>query len=279
MTDHEDPALLAAGYTHGALTPEETAVYEEYLAASADARRDAAEFNAAAAALGFDATPVTPSASLKERIMAQLTSTPQLPALSAAEPTPVVPVAAAVQSAAAASVAPTTEPAVPSPAGLVESRARSRWSRRPAAVLVAAAAAIVLVAGGTVLGSALGGTNSFAQQQAVALAQINAAPDMERATATVAGGGTATLVWSGGLGRSALFIDGLEQLPSDKTYELWYLSDGGATPAGTVEAVGDGPTWRVLDGDMKSGDVIGVTVEPSGGSKTPTSTPIVTIKS
>ena len=36
---------------------------------------------------------------------------------------------------------------------------------------------------------------------------------------------------------------------------------------------------RVLDGDMKAGDTVGVTVEPSGGSKTPTTTPIVAIAS
>uniref|UniRef100_UPI00117B0733 anti-sigma factor n=1 Tax=Leifsonia sp. NCR5 TaxID=1978342 RepID=UPI00117B0733 len=160
-----------------------------------------------------------------------------------------------------------------------ETKARSRWFTRPISIAAAAAAAVVLFLGGTFLGSSLAGNNSFQQQQASALAQINAAPDAQRATADVSGGGTATLVWSGKLGKSALVANDLPALPSDKTYELWYIRGGEATPAGTMKPADTGSTWRVLTGTMQAGDTVGVTVEPRGGSDQPTTSPIVAISS
>jgi hypothetical protein len=44
--------------------------------------------------------------------------------------------------------------------------------------------------------------------------------------------------------------------------------------------VGDsGTSWRVLDGAMHGGDSIGLTVEPEGGSQTPSTKPVVQIVS
>ena len=133
--------------------------------------------------------------------------------------------------------------------------------------------------GGVFVGSAISGNNSFEAQQAASLAEINSAADVQHTTSPVAGGGTATLVWSGDLGKSALVTTGLPQLPDDKTYELWYIRGSEATPAGTMTPTGNGATWRVLEGTMSAGDVVGVTVEPKGGSKQPTTKPIVAIQS
>ena len=62
-------------------------------------------------------------------------------------------------------------------------------------------------------------------------------------------------------------------------YELWYIGESGARPAGTFSVSESGATWRVLDGDMVAGDMVGVTVEPRGGSEQPTTDPIVAIES
>ena len=112
--------------------------------------------------------------------------------------------------------------------------------------------------------------------QTVALAEINAASDVQRAKVSM-DDATATLVWSGELGKSALLVDGLGSLPSDKVYELWYIGEGGPVSAGTFSAA-NGTTWRVLDGAMSAGDKVGVTVEPQGGSKQPTTDPIMVIE-
>ena len=252
MTDEPRRSSERLGYELGAETPDE-----------------ARQFEAVAAELGLAADPVTPSPSLKADLFAKLASTPQLPPVDAPAP------AAAPAQVDAPSPVTATAPAE-TPA---EAKARTRWFTRPMTIAAAAAAAVVLFLGGTFLGSSLAGNNSFQQQQASSLAQINAAPDAQRATAQIAGGGTATLVWSGDLGKSALVANDLPPLPNDKTYELWYIRGGEATPAGTMTAADSGSTWRVLNGTMKAGDTVGVTVEPRGGSDQPTTQPIVAINS
>lgn len=266
----QNPADLAGAYALNALSAEEKAEFERYLAESAEARTEAAELREAALALGLAADPVQPSAGLKASLMAQIAATPQLPQV----PVP-VPAAEAAAEAPPASAEPAAPPAQAAPA---EARARRRWFQGPAGMLLAAAAAVVLFVGGAFVGQALN-ANQFEQQQAASLAEINAAPDAQRALATTSDGHTATLVWSGELGLSALLIDDLPELPAGKDYQLWYMNDTGAFSAGTFDSTGTGTVWRVLEGTMHAGDQVGLTVEPDGGSPEPTSAPIVAIQS
>jgi anti-sigma-K factor RskA len=158
-------------------------------------------------------------------------------------------------------------------------KVRSRWFSRPVMALTAAAAAVAIIVGGGLIANQLGST-TFVQQQASQLAAINSALDHKQAVAAVSTGGTATLVWSESLGKSALITDGLPALPTGKAYELWYIDAAGTpTPAGMLDAAAGSSTWRVLDGAMAPGDTVGVTVEPRSGSKAPTTTPIVAIPS
>jgi len=244
----------------------------------AEDEQEARAFEDIAAELALAAEPVEPRPELKAALFAKLASTPQLPAQDATAPDATAQDDTA-QDTPEPPVAPETPSAEPSAAGPAERAAQRRWFQRPALLLGAAAAAVVLFIGGAFVGSALSGTNAYTSQQASALAQINAAGDVQHATANVEGGGTATLVWSGELGRSALVANDLPQLPSSKTYELWYIRDGQAIPAGTMEPADSGSTWRVLAGDMSAGDTVGVTVEPRGGSTKPTTPPIVAISS
>lgn len=249
----------------------------------AEDEQEARAFEDVAAEFALAADPVEPRPELKAALFAKLASTPQLPAQDAAAPDKTAHDAAAQDATAPDApeppVAPAAPSAEPSAPGAAERAAQRRWFQRPALLLGAAAAAVVLFIGGAFVGSALSGSNAYTSQQASALAQINAAGDVQHATANVEGGGTATLVWSGELGRSALVANDLPQLPSSKTYELWYIRDGQAIPAGTMEPADSGSTWRVLSGDMSAGDTVGVTVEPRGGSTKPTTPPIVAISS
>ena len=280
----QNPADLAGAYALNALGAEEKAEFEKYLAESDAARVEAAELGATALALGLAAEPVQPSEGLKASIMARLAGTPQLPPVSlpeaaAAEAAPPAPAPAAPAAASAPVAVPgdatSDATAVPSRAA---DRARRRWFQSPTGMLVAAAAAVALFVGGTFVGQALN-ANQFEQQQASSLAEINAAPDAQRASTTTSDGHPATLVWSGELGLSALLIDDLPALPADKDYQLWYMNDAGAFSAGTFDSTGTGTVWRVLEGTMKAGDQVGLTVEPDGGSPEPTSEPIVAIQS
>lgn len=227
------------------------------------------------AALGLAVVPVEPSAGLKASIMAKLAETPQLPAVELVAVAPDVETARAVESAPSAETAPSATQSVPSSA---QHRAQTRWFARPASVLVAAAAAVLLFVGGTFVGTQLTATNPI-DAEAQSLAVLTAASDLQRATAPISGGGDATLVWSLDQRKSAILVNDLPSLPGDKTYQLWYIGEGGAIPAGTFATSASATSWRVLDGQMSAGDTVGVTVEPMGGSEQPTTDPILKISS
>ena len=316
-TAGENPGELAGAYALHALGEEDAADYEEHLAASEQARIEAAELSDTAVALGLAVAPVQPPAALKASLMARLASTPQLAPLPGDQTAPAAaPAAPPATAAATAAGTASEEPAAPrlAPAPQLESsrswpeatdapappndpapnqgtaperaapertaaeRARVRWFQRPASVLAAAAAAVALFAGGTFVGQSLE-SDQFAQEQAAGLVQITAASDTQRASATTADGQEATLVWSEERGLSALLVDDLPALSSDQDYQLWYIGGSGAVSAGTFDSSGSGTVWRVLDGSLTAGDTIGVTVEPKGGSKQPTSDPILAIQS
>lgn len=261
MTSDKELGNLSGSYALNGLDAADLAEFETHLQQSQATRDEVTELTDTAVLLGLAVEPVQPSAGLKASIMDQLDAHPQLPV--------------AASSAAGASSASVATAAFESPAGR---KAQARWFTRPVTALAAVAAAIALFVGGGVVTTSLA-QNSFAQQQADQLAAINSADDAQRASVDLADGGTATLVWSNTLLSSALIVDGLAPLPADRTYELWYINDAGARPAGTFGVAGSGSTWRVLDGTMKAGDTVGVTVEPRGGSDAPTTDPVVVISS
>ncbi|WP_241992308.1 anti-sigma factor domain-containing protein [Cryobacterium lactosi] len=294
----ENPADLAGAYALNALTAEEAADYERYLARSEQARIEAAELSDTAVALGLAVAPVQPSSALRANLMAQIATTPQLaprtapaapveaaPAAPAdpAVPTDAPPAAIPIGSGRRAADAPAsdTTPVTSAGSGSAAERAQRRWFQRPTGYLVAAAAAVALFVTGTFAGQAIYGDPSreFAQEQAAGLAEINAAADTQRASTQTADGQDATLVWSGDLGLSAIIVDDLPALGDDKDYQLWYIGAAGPVSAGTFDSDGSGTAWRVLDGTMTAGDTVGVTVEPKGGSEQPTTDPIVAIQS
>lgn len=219
------------------------------------------------AALGMVADPVKPSDGLKVSLMAKIAETPQFAPVSLeggipdAVPAVTVPAETALRAR-----------------GVAEQRAQSRWFSRPVTVLAAAAAAVLLFVGGTVVGGLLNNSASI-DAEAQSLATLTAAADLQRASTAIDGGGEATLVWSLEQRKSAILVQDLPPLPGGKTYQLWYIGESGAIPAGTFETTATATSWRVLDGQMSEGDAVGVTVEPAGGSEQPTTTPILKMES
>ena len=258
----DDTAGFSGAYALHALNDEEAKAFEAHMRDSEETRHEVTELTDTAVLLGLATDPVEPPASLKLSIMAQLDSFPQLPRETAQQ----------AETAPEAELAPTQFD------GPAESKARARWFTRPVNAVIGVAAAVALIVGGGVIAGMIG-NNPSNEAAADQLAAIYAADDSQRAVTTIEGGGSATLVWSSEMHKSALIVDGLEAAPSGKTYQLWYIDDAGARPAGILSASDSGSMWRVLDGDMASGDAVGVTVEPAGGSTVPSSDPVITIKS
>lgn len=247
MTSETDPTNQSGAYVLNALTADEAAAFEAHVAQSDATRYEVTELRDTAVLLGLAVNPVAPPASLKTSIMSQLDATPQL--------------------------APV--PTLASFTGAAEQKARARWMSRPLTALASAAAVIALLVGGGLVTTAITQTTER-QAQADQLAAINAASDVQRTVAEL-DGGSATLIWSAQLASSVLVVDGLEPLPIDRVYELWYIDDAGPRSAGTFTMPASGEAWRVLEGELRAGDVVGVTVEPRGGSEAPTTDPVLVI--
>jgi anti-sigma-K factor RskA len=74
-------------------------------------------------------------------------------------------------------------------------------------------------------------------------------------------------------GSAALVALHLSAAPAGKTYEAWVIHGKNApVPAGLFNG-GPGATFVPIDGKVKRGSVVAVTVEPAGGSAQPTSKP------
>ncbi|MFD8982692.1 anti-sigma factor domain-containing protein [Streptomyces sp. NPDC059564] len=103
------------------------------------------------------------------------------------------------------------------------------------------------------------------------LAAVLAAPDARTVTGRSASGATAKVVVSPSRDQAAFLGSGLPQAPPGRTYQLW-LADGGVMrPAGLT--TGDGGS--VLTAPVGHATAVGLTLEPSGGSPHPTTTPLM----
>jgi anti-sigma-K factor RskA len=74
-------------------------------------------------------------------------------------------------------------------------------------------------------------------------------------------------------GNATLFAH-VRPAPAGKTYQAWVIRGSVALPAGVFE--GGGTVELELTQAARPGDRIAVTIEPAGGSKKPTTTPIAT---
>lgn len=243
---------LAAGHALHALSPEDETAFQA-------ARRQHPEWEhhvttdaATAAELAEGVSEVAPPEGVRAALLAQIAVGPAaVPALGEA-------------GASDAEAAPVT-PATPT----------RRWGARTWFALAASLALLVGVGWGAVFV----GQQLSAPASIVALDEIEAAPDAQSQTVSLADGGEVTAHWSESVGKAVLVSDGLPSLTDEESFEMWVVRDGAAVSAGTFTA-DDGTTTALLDGAVEEGDVIAVTVEPAGGSPTgqPTSDPIFAIE-
>jgi anti-sigma-K factor RskA len=70
-------------------------------------------------------------------------------------------------------------------------------------------------------------------------------------------------------------MSGLPALPAGKVYQFWLIKGKSAVSAGLLPQTAAGQPATLLASEVIQGDALGLTVEPAGGSKTPTTTPIL----
>ena len=195
-----------------AISTEELAAYERFLAESEEARSEAIELADTAVILGLAVQPIEPPAGMRASLLAQIATMPQ----NGIVPVTAVPIERTVDAA----------PAVTTPVGAAERKANSRWFQRPALAVAAAAAAVAIFAGGVSVVTNFGADNN-PSVSASPLEQLTLASDKQEIVTDIEGGGSATLMYSEKLGSSAISMDGTAEPALDKVYQLWYIGDDG----------------------------------------------------
>jgi anti-sigma-K factor RskA len=235
---HDD----AGSYVLRALPDDEYERFEAHLASCEGCRRAVADLQMAADTLPLAAVQVGPPPELRERIMAVVRSEAEL-----------------LNAAGARADEPEADPAR-------APRARRRGWRWPVLSLrplPAALAAGVLVAAGVVGGVVLSGGNDTTT--VTGTVRIASAPSA-RASLKLSDDAT------------KLQVHGMPPPPSGKVYQVW-LKRPSRPPAPTttlfrVDASGSADV-EIQHGRLKGVEQVLVTAEPDGGSKAPTSDPVI----
>ncbi|WP_427117467.1 anti-sigma factor [Pseudarthrobacter scleromae] len=259
---------LAELYALDAVSEEERRAIEQYMSAAPAAERT--EFfdrvrQARETLVRTFRVEEQPPADLFDRIVAQLPAQGGPDANTPAPPAPGQ--SAAGQFAPGQPVA--SQPASVQPGGgdeLARARQRREERRRPGSTRrwlagVAAAAAIAL--GGVGVGSYLADQND-------PLNQVVRAGDLREASVDVAGGGTATLLISSSEDAAVVKMNGVPAPPAGKVYQMWLIPKDGSAPVSQGLMDEEALSKPAVVEGISSAAALGITVEPAGGSQSPT---------
>ncbi|MEU7629253.1 anti-sigma factor [Nocardia sp. NPDC049220] len=104
--------------------------------------------------------------------------------------------------------------------------------------------------------------------------QIHGQRDVRTVLEPVSGGGSLVVEASLRLGRAVVAFDGVAPPPTDRVYQVWLVPAAGQPRSAGVLA--DLPSSdRPFVTPYRSGELLAVSVEPPGGSDTPSTEPIV----
>ena len=122
-------------------------------------------------------------------------------------------------------------------------------------------------------GSSASALNALAERQARAIS-IMAQPGATRLP--VAGAEERLLLIVGMEGDAVLLVSRLDRAPAGRTYEIWVIEGETPRPAGLFRGGSD--VVIPLTRPVPKGAVVALTLEPLGGSPSPTTNPIYTVK-
>ncbi len=137
-----------------------------------------------------------------------------------------------------------------------------------------AVAASVLVAAGSVGGFLYERDRAEElQAQQVGVSEVMTADDAAYRAGEAATGGNVRVVMSPSKDAAVVVGAGLETLGEDQDYQVWTMHDGVARSVGLLSR--DSGTAYVAQ--MKKADAVAITIEPAGGSESPTTEPIIAL--
>ncbi|MFJ9038630.1 anti-sigma factor domain-containing protein [Streptomyces sp. NPDC102406] len=238
---------LTGAYVLHALDPGERAEFERHLAACPACAQEVRELSATAARLG-GALALPPPEGLREAVLRRIDTVRQESPRTSADP-----VAGAVR----------------------------RGRGVPAWALAACLAAVAALGGTTVwqhMEAREARQEARQTQQATdRVTDVLAAPDARSSSARLAGGASGTVVVSASRDRAVFVAASMAPPPRGKTYQLWFDDGGTMRPAGLMDP-GRTAQAVLMDGAVGAASGMGVTVEPVGGSRHPTSKPVALMR-
>ncbi|WP_394428338.1 anti-sigma factor [Streptomyces sp. SGAir0957] len=239
-----DLHTLTGAYALHALDPEEQAAFERHLDACPACAQEVRELSATAARLGRAVTIVPPDG-FKESVLRRIDGVRQEP--------------------------PRTAAATAVPAAVRRGRRLSRWA-------LAACLAAVAALGGTTVWQHQEAEDArqearAAQRATDQVADVLAAPDARTRTARLAGGASGTVVVSQERDKAVFVAASMARPPGGKVYQLWF-DDGGTMRSAGLMDPGRSAQSVLMAGSVGKATGMGITVEPAGGSKEPTSAPV-----
>lgn len=243
---------LAAAYAVDAVDDEEREAFAAHLPSCEPCRQEVAQLTDAAAALS-DGLQVQPPPELRDRVLGLIAAEAAGPQTPSGAQTPSG--ERAHDGAAGGDVVPLT---------------RARGHRRPGAGsrrgwLVAAAAAVVVGVG------AWGVSQTLAPDP---LDRVVSAADAREYESTETPG--LSVITSASADQAVLRLpEDLTPPPSGSVLQAWFITgDGEARSAGVLDVEETEDRSVLLDGSFAGAAVVGLTVEPEGGSSQPTTDPI-----
>jgi anti-sigma-K factor RskA len=261
----DDLHVLSGSYVLDALSGDERDSFERHLQHCPLCQDEVRGLRETAARLGL-AKALDPPPQLRSRVLAAAHRTRQLPPpvgerLALDRRTRLARVFGATSPGA-------TPPGATSPGATPPGPPRRALIPRLAVTLAAAAA---------VVAATLGINQAVTRPQPGApttIGRVIAAPDARIETDPTTVGGTVTIVVSAGQRAAVVSTRGLRSLPAAQIYQLWVMGPHGARSAGLLS--GTGRSGPVLAAGVEPGDRIGITVEPAGGTSSPTTAPVIT---
>jgi anti-sigma-K factor RskA len=235
MTTADIHALTGA-YALDAVSGTERMEFERHLAECESCAQEVRELRDTAAQLAIAAT-ATPPPELRNRVLDQIRTVRQLP-----PETSVVPL-----------------------------RRRSFGQRL---TTVAAAVFFVAAAGLGVVVVRQNQKLDDANAQATQMLQVLLADDAQILTMKNPSGGTMNVAVSRSHDQMLVLSDDLANPPAGKTYQAWTLDAAGTARSAGVFVPSNG-TVSLAVSDFSDASQVAVTVEPDGGSKTPTTEPVM----
>jgi anti-sigma-K factor RskA len=246
-----DIHALSGAYAVDALDDDERAEFERHLAECSACQAEVTSLREAATLLA-ETTEVTPSAGLRDRVLADIATVRPLPPLVDHGPDPA------------------QEPARGTVTTLESHREthRAAHRRRRALPFLAAAAAVIALGAGGVVYSQVGDDAPTSSTE-----QVLEAGDAQRVTVDLDGGGTATVVRSRELNRAVIETHDMPAAPDGHAFVLWLGHDGVMTQAGVMPQGADQEV--LLSGDAATATSAAVSVEEAGTNPTTPSESVV----